>query len=155
MSSSRKRGEAAVASKKARGLSDAPVTPQSFPFFSRAVKLSDASLLFEAEVTPSAGVNGRGHSRTLPLGPLPFGIQQVSDLLVVDLHVGHLDGEALLLPLFLLRSLKQGAAQPRNQARLLSRTHHGERLPRAWEQRRAAQSQAPLFFKCRKEGFRL
>lgn len=50
---------------------------------------------------------------------VPFGIEQISDFLVVDLHVGHLDSEALLLSLLFLRSFEQSAAQSRNQARLV------------------------------------
>lgn len=67
---------------------------------------------------------------------IPFGVEQISNLLVVDLHVGHLDGEALLLLLFLLGSFEQSAAEARDQARLVHRAHHGVRLSRAWKHTR-------------------
>lgn len=51
---------------------------------------------------------------------IPFGIEQVPDLLVVDLHVGNLNREALLLPLFLLGPVKQSTAQARNQTGLVA-----------------------------------
>lgn len=48
----------------------------------------------------------------------PFGIEQISDSLVVDLHVGDLDSEALSLSLLMDDALKQRAAEARNKAGL-------------------------------------
>lgn len=61
----------------------------------------------------------------------PFGVEQVSDLLVVNLHVGDLHGEALSLAGLRHRPAEQGAAEPGDQTGLLRRAHHGVRLPRA------------------------
>ena len=63
---------------------------------------------------------------------LPLGVEEVSDLLVVDLHVGDLHSEAFLLPLLQQGPLKQGTTQTRDEAGLVHRPHHGERLPRTW-----------------------
>lgn len=62
---------------------------------------------------------------------VPFGVEEVSDLLVVDLHVGNLHSEALALPNLLANPAEQGAAEPRDQTGLLHGSHHGVRLPRA------------------------
>lgn len=61
----------------------------------------------------------------------PFGVEQVSDLLVVNLHEGDLHSEALPLLGLLHSPAEQGAAEPRDQTGLLRRAHHGVRLPRA------------------------
>lgn len=53
---------------------------------------------------------GRVHS--------PFGIKQISDFLIVDLHVGDLDSEALSFFLLLGGSLEQRAAEARDKTRL-------------------------------------
>lgn len=58
----------------------------------------------------------------------PFGIQQITDLLIVDLHVGHLHLESMGLVLLSVDPLKQGAAQPGDQTRLLPIPHHGKGL---------------------------
>lgn len=60
----------------------------------------------------------------------PFGVKQVSDLLVVNLHVGDFHREALALLRLLHRPAEQGAAEARNQARLLHGAHHGVGLAR-------------------------
>lgn len=44
----------------------------------------------------------------------PFGIQQVADFLVVDLHVGNLDFKNVGLVLLLVDPLKQRAAESRD-----------------------------------------
>lgn len=44
----------------------------------------------------------------------PFGIKQVPDLLVVDLHVGDLHLERVAFVLLTVDSLKEGAAEPRD-----------------------------------------
>lgn len=44
----------------------------------------------------------------------PFGIEQVADLLIVDLHVGNLHLESVGLVLLTVDPLKQGAAEPRD-----------------------------------------
>lgn len=62
----------------------------------------------------------------------PFRVEQVSDFLIVNLHVGHLHSEALSLTGLLHSPVEQGAAEPGDQTRLLRRAHHGVGLPRAW-----------------------
>lgn len=44
----------------------------------------------------------------------PFGIQQIADFLVVDLHVGNLNLKSVGLVLVLVDPLKQRAAEPRD-----------------------------------------
>lgn len=65
----------------------------------------------------------------------PFGVEQVSDLLVVDLHVWDLHGEALPLPGLMHDPAEQGAAESRDETGLLRWAHHGVRLPGAWGHR--------------------
>lgn len=64
----------------------------------------------------------------------PFGIEQISDFLIVDLHVGDLDSEALSFSLLANGALEQRAAEARDKTGLLVRTHHGVRLPWTWNQ---------------------
>lgn len=59
---------------------------------------------------------------------LPFGIEQVTDLLIVDLHKGHLHLKSMALVLLLVDPLKQRAAESRDQTRLLPIPHHGKGL---------------------------
>lgn len=66
------------------------------------------------------------------VGVVPFGIKQISDSLVVDLHVGHLNSEAFFFPLFLLCSFKQSTAKSRNETWLVPWTHHSVRLSWTW-----------------------
>lgn len=49
----------------------------------------------------------------------PFGVKKVSDLLVVNLHVGDLHSEALSLPCLRKNPAEQGGAKSRDQTRLL------------------------------------
>lgn len=63
----------------------------------------------------------------------PFGVEQVSDFLVVNLHVGDFHREALALLRLLHSPVEQGAAEARNQTRLLYGAHHGVGLARAWK----------------------
>lgn len=44
----------------------------------------------------------------------PFGIEQVTDLLIVDLHVGHLNLKSMALILLSVDPLKQRAAESRD-----------------------------------------
>lgn len=62
----------------------------------------------------------------------PFGIKQISDFLIVDLHVGDLESEALSLFLLKGGSLEQRAAEARDKTGLFGWTHHGVRLPGTW-----------------------
>lgn len=61
----------------------------------------------------------------------PFGIQQVSDLFVVDLHERDLHLEGMALVLLFGDPLEQRAAESRDQSWLLSIAHHWEGFPRA------------------------
>lgn len=67
----------------------------------------------------------------------PFGIQQVTDFFIVDLHVGHLYFERVGLVCLFVDPLKQRAAQPRDQTWMLSITHHGKGLSWTWTQKRS------------------
>lgn len=61
----------------------------------------------------------------------PFGIQQVSDFFIVDLHERDLHLEGMGLVLLFGDPLEQRAAESRDQAWLLSIAHHWEGFPRA------------------------